>query len=135
MYITQADIATLLDTIQLISCTDDLGTGNLNTTILNNIIQMASGKADALVSSIYTPFGSNPPAKIKDATICFACFALLQRRLTPTEHNPYKEQQEFWIKALTQINAGELSLDDQYKRAFSPVLVGSHYNRANGPVD
>lgn len=133
-YCSQSDILNYIDTTQLVGLTDDFNSGQVNSTILNNIITMASNKADALISSIYTPFGNNPPAKIKEASIVFSCYALWARRLTPEEKNQFKEQKEFWEQTLTKINSGELALDAQFGRAFPPVIANIQHNRVNAPI-
>ena len=133
-YCSLSDINTLLDSNQLISCTDDFQTGTINTTILNNIISMASNKVDAMISSIYAPFTGNVPAKVKDATIVFCAYVLMQRRLLPNEINPYKSQADYWTDTLTKINAGQLSLDEQFNRGFTPVVYSSICNRVNSNI-
>jgi phage gp36-like protein len=128
-YVTISDIQTLLDINQITAATDDYATGVIDTTVLNNIIGMASNKCDSLVSSIYqTPF-STPPAKLKDACIAFCAFALMQRRLAPAETNPYKSQQDYWIDMLTKVGSGQLPLDANFPREFTPVVYSANKSR------
>lgn len=131
MYCQQSDILNFIDGVNLIAFTDDFATGNLNTTILNNVISMASNECDALVSSIYAvPF--NPvPAKIKQASIIFTCEALYIRRLTPEEKNPFRAQADYWRKQLMLINSGQLSLDESFLRGFPAVVAKTYCTRAD----
>ena len=131
MYCSQADITNIVDAVNLQAALDDYAQGSFQSAQLNNIIAMASNKCDALVSSIYqTPFAS-PPAKIKDACIIFSAFAIFQRRLTPTERNPYAEQQNYWVDMLTKVGAGELPLDANFPREFVPLVYSAHKTRVD----
>lgn len=134
MYIQQTDLANYIDNVQIIAFTDDFATGILNTTVLNNVMQMASDQCDALVSSIYSVPFATPPAKIKQAAIIFACEALYFRRLTPVESNPMKEQADYWRKQLMLVNAGQLSLDESFNRGFSPVGFSVTRTRADAGI-
>jgi phage gp36-like protein len=132
-YITQDDLANYIDSVNLISMTDDWGTGAVNTTILNNILEQASDSADALVSSIYSvPFVNVPiPIKVKTASAIFAVEMLYQRRLTPSERNPMKTEADYWRDTLLKVNLGQLSLDYKSTRAFTPIIVRGKYGRAD----
>jgi len=131
-YIQQADLANYIDNINLVASTDDYGTGVVNTTVLNNILQMASSKVDALVSSIYqTPFNPPVPVKIYTAAVVFAVEMLYSRRLTTDQSNPMTPQANHWRQELMDINRGLLSLDYQSTRAFTPVVSATKYNRCN----
>ena len=131
-YITQTDLANYIDNLNLIAATDDFATGTVNTTVLNNLLQTASDKADSLVSSIYTvPFGNPVPVKIKQAAIIFAVEMLYARRLTPDQKNPMTPQADELRKTLMDINRGLLSLDAAVVRVFTPVVISSHPSRAN----
>lgn len=131
-YCNQSDVTNLIDAVNLAAMTDDYAQGALNTTVLTNVILMASNACDALVSSIYAvPFTSNVPAKIKDASIIFTCEALYARRLTPDEKNPFKSRADYWRKELMLINAGELSLDESFNRGFVPIAYVSTPSRVN----
>jgi phage gp36-like protein len=135
MYITINDLYNYLDQIQVVACSDDFATGAVNMDIINSIMQMACDKADSLVSSIYdVPFTGPIPVKIRTASAIFAVEMLLQRRLTPDEKNYMKPQADMLRKELMDINRGLLSLDYQATRAFTPVIVRGHYNRADANV-
>lgn len=131
-YITQADITNVIDAVNLTAMLDDYATGQINQTVLTNILQLASDKADALVSSIYVvPFPPPVPVKIRTAAIIFAAEMLYQRRLTPEQRNPMSDQADHWRKELMDINRGLLSLDYESTRAFTPIVSSAKYNRAN----
>ena len=135
-YIQQSDLANYVDSVNLIAMTDDWSTGAVNTTVLNNILQASSDAADALVSSIYSvPFVNVPiPIKVKKAAEVFAVEMLYQRRLTPSERNPMKNEADYWRETLIKVNLGQLSLDYQSTRAFSPIIASTKCNRANGNI-
>jgi len=131
-YIGQADIANVIDSVNLIAMTDDWAQGTVNTTVLNNILQLASDSADALVSSIYdVPFTSPVPVKIYNASIIFAAEMLYQRRLQPQESNPMKGQADFWRAELMKVNEGQLSLDGQFRRSVKPIITKTTRTRVN----
>lgn len=122
-----------MDNINLVAATDDWGTGVVNTAVLNNILQMASDRVDALVSAVYqVPFTINPiPVKIRTAAAIFAVEMLYARRLTPDEKNPMTPQANELRKELMDINRGLLSLDYQSRRAFPPIVTHARLSRAN----
>jgi hypothetical protein len=136
MYITINDLYNYLDQVQVSACSDDYGTGVAQMSIINSIMQLACDKADSLVSAVYeVPFTTQPiPVKIRTASAVFAVEMLLQRRLAPNEHNNLTPQADLLRKELMDINRGLLSLDYQSKRAFTPVVIGSRYNRADSNI-
>lgn len=135
-YCFYADLVNGIDQINLAAMTQDFGStdNTVNYTILNNICQMASNQCDALVSSIYSPFGSNPPAKIKQAAIIFSMELLYARRLTPDEKNSWKSQADYWRETLTLINGGKLDLDESFQRGVQPVIYKSYPSRNNSNI-
>jgi len=130
-YITIADLTNKIDSINLQSMFDDFAQGTLNSTILNNILQLASDTADSLVSSIYKVPFATPPGKIKIAALAFACEMCYARRLTPIEENPFRNEAEYWRKQLMMVNSGELSLDESFNRGFVPVAFNISINRVD----
>ena len=131
-YITINDLYNKIDQVNLTAMTDDFATGQVNTTIVNNILQLASDNVDALVSSTYSvPFTGTIPKKIRMAAIVFACEMLYQRRLIPTEHNPMTSEADHWRSELMLINKGLLSLDYASTRAFTPIVHKQVHNRAD----
>lgn len=134
-YIAQSDITNVIDQVNLTAMLSDFATGVADQTLLANICQLASDKADALVSSIYTvPFANPVPVKIYTAAVVFACEMLYQRRLTPGEKNPMKDEADHWRSVLMDVNKGLLSLDYQSHRAFTPIVTSTRYNRANTSI-
>lgn len=136
-YIGLSDVTNILDSVNLAGMTNDYGSngGAINMTVFNNICQMASDNADALVSSIYpVPFNNPPPQKIRNASLIFAAEMLYQRRLTPEDKNPMKHQADFWRETLKQINLGQLSLDESYNRGFSPIISKTYQSRVNSNI-
>jgi len=134
-YINSQDILNYVDANNLQEFLDDYNQGPNNTSIssviLANICQLASNKADALVSSIYqTPF-ANPPVKIQTAATIFACELLYSRRGIVGEKNPFEKQAQYWREELIKVNTGMLSLDANFQREFTPVVVSSHKTRVD----
>lgn len=122
-YCQYSDLLNYIDAVNLAAMTNDYdGNQPVNMTVLNSVCAIASRKADALVSSIYqVPF--NPvPVKIYTAAVIFSCELLYARRLTPEEKNPFKSEGDYWRHELMQINAGQLSLDEQFSRGFTPIV-------------
>ena len=69
-YTTQAEILGEIQQADLISLTDDNQTGNVDSTVLNQIIANASALIDAKVSNIYTvPFGAPYPNAVSNAAL------------------------------------------------------------------
>lgn len=134
-YCNQADITNEIDAINLAAMTQDFPSGDgtgINTTVLNNIILMASNAVDAQLASIYsTPFSGNIPAKVKESCIVFSCEALYARRLTPDRENPFKSRADIWRTQLRDIGAGRIPLDANFPRQFTPIVHSQVYNRAN----
>ena len=119
-YCSQADITAEINSQDLIAFLDDEGTGLLNVTRLNQIIDRQAAKIDGRLATIYpTPF--NPvPAAVRDACTLFVCEALYRRRLTPDEKNPFHIEAEAMRERLKRIGANEelLDLDVAFPRAF-----------------
>ena len=129
-YCTINDLYNYVDQSQITAMSDDLGTGNVNMSIINAICQTASDKVDGLVSAIYqVPFAAPVPVKIKQASIIFAVELLWARRLSVAEKNPAKPEADMLRQELMDINRGLLSLDYASKRAFTPIVVGFNYNQ------
>lgn len=132
-YITVNDIYNKIDQVQVQAMTNDYDSNApLNTTILNNILQLASDNVDALVSSVYAvPFNPPFPKKLRMAAIVFACEMLYARRIVPEEKNPMKSEADHWRNELMLINKGLLSLDFASQRSFIPTIPVTVFNRAN----
>ena len=79
--------------------------------------------------------GSYLPAKVQMACTAFVCEALYKRRLAPGEENPFKADAESWRGTpthpglLIRIGQGEIDLDVDWPRAFSPGFAVVERNR------
>jgi phage gp36-like protein len=134
-YISLTDLYNYVDKPQVQAFSDDYATGTIDMTIINNICQLASDKADSLVSSMYNvPFTGLIPVKIRTAAIIFAVEMLYARRLTPDQKNPMKSEADHWREELMMINSGQLSLDYQSQRAFTPIVFSSTLNKVDSNI-
>ena len=122
-YCSQSDIEAEIQPSDLIALTDDLGTGTVNNTILNQIIQNASDYLDGKISNIYaTPI--NPvPSVVKDMCIRITCYRLYRRRLAPGEKNNFDDDFKDAMTTLNQINNGEFHLSAAPARIFPQGAV------------
>lgn len=124
-YTTRADIVGYLNGQDIVPFLDDNRDGIEDTGLLATIIDNAGTKIDGRLASIYTvPFSIVPP-RVKDAANVIVCYMLYQRRLTPSEKNPYAMEYKMVLQDLRDIGAGELALDSTTERAFSPGAVVS----------
>ncbi len=123
LYIARNDLLSQISDSQLNNFTDDLGDGSETTSNLNTVMTVASNEVDSYLASIYTTPFSPVPAKVKMASIIFACEALYARRLTPDEKNPFKERATMWRKLLIDIGSGKQPLDESFSRGFPPVVA------------
>lgn len=107
----------------LIALTDDGGTGDLNTEILNQVIQNASDVIDAGIGNIYdVPIGV-PSAPIPAWALIITCFFLYRRRLVPDEKNNFSEQYNTVVKLLEMVNDGKYRLAIPLVRDFPQVAA------------
>lgn len=134
-YITINDLYNVIDQVNVTQMFCDFGQQQLDAnaqTIINNLLQFASDTADSMVSSIYSiPFTPPVPQKIQKAALIFAVEMCYQRRLTPLEKNPFKEQADYWRKELMMINSGQLSLDSTSMRDVNPIVASTYPTRNN----
>lgn len=120
-YITQQDILTLISGADITPYTDDSGTGEQTTGLLDSIITVCSRMADSYVSSVYTtPFSEPVPAAIKTATLYFVAESLQARRLTPEEKNMFTPVANVWRQLLKEVGAGKQPLDASVTRVVTP---------------
>tara|TARA_R110000868_G_scaffold133813_1_gene345539 strand:- start:1263 stop:1703 length:441 start_codon:yes stop_codon:yes gene_type:complete len=107
----------------LIALTDDLKTGSVNTTVLNQVITSASGYIDSKVANIYgqqLPF--NPiPSSISSMALTITCYRLLRRAEVPDEKNKFTESWRDAKEFLDRVNKGEAMIDDVVNRDFAQV--------------
>ena len=138
-YIQYTDLLNYTDQQNLNMMSQDYGVPDQgaipNVTLINSICQIASDTADSLVSSIYVvPFTNNIPAKIRIASIYFALYALWARRRIPDESNQWKKDADYWRETLLKINTGEVALDANVVRAFTPIVSQTHQSRINTTI-
>jgi phage gp36-like protein len=123
-YTTQAAILSQIQYSDLIRLTDDNGTGDVDSTVLNSIIEAASGYIDRKVGNIYqTPLAITPAVASFGLTI--ACYMLLRRRLIPDEKNNFTEDYNDVNTFLNDVNEGKMRLDLQIERSFSQVAYNA----------
>ena len=128
-YTTQAAILGEIRTPDLIALTDDNRTGAIDSTVLNQVIESASGYIDSKVANIYgeqLPF--NPiPSSIASMALTVACYRLLRRAEVPDEKNKFYEA---WLDVkefLDKVNSGDAMIDDVVSRDYSAVAyTGRH---------
>lgn len=121
-YTNETDLLGEIQLADLIWLTDDKPTtGNVNQTVLNQVIANASGEIDFYLANRYSvPLVPTPPM-IESAAIAITCYKLFRRREVPDEKNKYKEQYDNAIKTLQAIKAGDEAIDVNVNQAFSPV--------------
>ncbi len=125
-YCNQADIEGEIQNSDLIALTDDTQTGNINSTILNQVISNASSYIDSLVSNIYTtPFADPVPSTVKSMAITIVCYRLLRRRLVPDEKNNFYDEFVSVNEFLKQVNIGEQHISQAPARTFPQGAVNS----------
>jgi phage gp36-like protein len=134
-YCTTADIQGEIQNADLIACTDDDNTGNINQTILNQVISNASGEIDRLVGNVYdTPFNPAPPS-VESMAIIITCYRLYRRRLVPDEKNifwpDYREVRDFLNKVHSREDVLDLSVTADYSQVQADVR-GTIYAAAGG---
>ena len=127
-YTNQAAILGEIQQADLISLTDDLGQGQINTTVLNQIIANASGYIDSKVANLYgeqLPFAPAPasPSSVASMALTIACYRLFRRREVPDEKNKFTEAWEDVREFLDKVNSGDAHLDDIPIRDFPQVVA------------
>jgi phage gp36-like protein len=124
-YTTQAAILGEIQLNDLIGLTDDApSTGNVNTTVLTQVIQNASGYIDRKIGNIYggqLPFNPVPPS-VASMALTIACYRLYRRREVPDEKNKFYEEFKDVCDFLNKVNKGEAMLDDVVNRDFPQVV-------------
>lgn len=123
-YTTQDAISGFISGSNLISLTDDSGTGSIDLTVLNQVISIVSNTVDAMLSATYqVPFTGTYPTLVGQSATVFACEALYRRRLTPEEKNPFKADADMFREALKKIAQERGGLDSGALAAFPPGYV------------
>ena len=125
-YTSQTAILGEIQLSDLIQLTDDSPvTGNVNTVILNQVIENASQFIDQKVANIYgeqLPF--NPvPASVASMALTITCYRLYRRRQVPDEQNNYYNDFVSVRDFLNQVNQGDMHLADVPNRDFPQGAV------------
>ncbi len=124
-YCTTAQILGEIQQSDLIAATDDDNTGNINQTILDQVISNAEGEINRLVGNVYdVPFNPAPPSIVTIAII-ITCYRLYRRRLVPDEKNnfwpDYREVREFLQKVHMREDVLDLSVEANYSQVQANV--------------
>ena len=122
-YTTQAAILGEIRQADLVALTDDNKTGVINTTVLNQVIESASGYIDSKVANLYgqqLPF-SPIPSSIASMALTIACYRLLRRAEVPDEKNKFYESWDDVKDFLNRVNKGDAMIDDVVSRDFAAV--------------
>ena len=124
-YCSQADINGEIQTADLISLTDDTQTGQVNTTILAQVIANASGEIDRMIGNRYQiPFSIVPPS-VNSMAIVISCYRLYRRRLVPDEQNRFFPDYQGIRDFLKRVKKGDEQLDLSIQTAFEQVQFHS----------
>lgn len=124
-YTTQAAILSQIQYSDLIRLTDDNGTGDIDQTVLNSVIDAASALIDSYVGNIYDTTVSPVTPSISAMALDIACYMLYRRRLVPDEKNNFTEMYNRRMNFLEKVNSGEMRLDKDDTRGFSQVAYNS----------
>jgi len=122
LYCSLADIQGEIQNAELIQLTDDDNTGQLNQTILTQIISNASGEIDRYVGNIYQGLSSANPS-VNSMAIVITCYRLYRRRLVPDESNNYYEDYKGVRDFLKRVQTREDVLDLSAQQSFSAAQV------------
>jgi len=109
----------------LIAALDDVGTGTLNVSQLNTIINNVSTDIDGYLASVYpVPFspGAVPPA-VANAALAMASEAVYARRLSPGETNLWSESAKLWRDTMLDIGKGIGNLGPNFPKAVPPGIA------------
>ena len=124
-YTTQQAINGQIQMADLIQLTDDDNMGTLNTVILNQVIENASGIVDQYCANLYgeqLPFFPVPQS-VASLALTITCYMLYERRETPHEENKFGSRYNQAIKMLELINTGDNHLNDVPFRDFPQVAA------------
>lgn len=120
-YVTREQLETEIPPQHLADAVDDDAEGGADTDRFDTIAQQASDDVDGFLSSIYpTPFSEPVPAAVKAAAFVFCGERLYARRGVSADDNPFTKRANDWRDKLTKIGAGELPLDANIVKAFTP---------------
>lgn len=120
-YVTQAQLETEIPPQHLADAVDDDAEGGADSDRIDTILQKASDAVDAYLGTIYpTPFADPAPATAREAAFVFAGEMVYARRGVSGDDNPFTKRADAWRKQLTLIGKGDLPLDANIPKAFSP---------------
>lgn len=136
MYTSRAIIQGEIASADLIALTDDNNTGDVDDTVLNQIIENASNYIDGRVANIYDVPFDPVPTVVASMALSIVCYRLYRRRLTPDEKNNFAEEWYEVKKFLDEVNTGEKHIDLTQPRNYPQgaltgqptVYVGSPFN-------
>jgi len=126
VYTTQAAILGEIQMMDLIALTDDAPkTGNVNVSVLNQVIANASGEIDRMVGNVYdVPFNPAPPS-VASMALIITCYRLVRRRQVPDEKNKYfadyKEVREFLKRVQVREDVLDLSINADFSQVAADV--------------
>lgn len=125
-YIKRDQVLNVISKDDLNAFLDDDRDGTEDTGRFDSTVSMCSLAVDGQLAAIYTvPFSSPVPAMVQAATLAFFGEMVYQKRLTPTEKNPFKTQADMWRKSLNSIRENGTGLDQALDRAFTPGFVST----------
>ena len=108
-YAVQADLLQLMSLSELIQLTDDAKTGEVNTAVVTDVLQKASGKVDAYCRERYaTPL--QPTDTLVEITRDIAIYNLFGRR-PGKMRDEVRQRYEDAIGVLKDISTGKASFD------------------------
>lgn len=125
-YTTQAAILGEIQYSDLVALTDDEPVkGDINATVLAQIIQNASGYVDSKIANLYgqqLPF-STVPSSVASMALTIVCYRLFRRREIPDEKNKFYQDWKDVKEFLDRVNTGDAHLDDVPARDFPQGAV------------
>lgn len=108
-YAVQADLLQLMTLKQLIELTDDENTGQVNATVVADVIEKAGGKVEAYCRERYaTPL--QPNDTVNEITRDIAIYSLFSRR-PGKMRDEVRQRYEDAIGVLKDISSGKASFD------------------------
>lgn len=125
IYTDQTAIEGEIQPLELKQLTDDQNTGELNSTVLNQVIINSSGEIDQACSNLYgqqLPF-QPVPSSVANMTLTITCYRLYRRRAVPDEQNKFFKEYSRVRDFLDDVNTGDKHLSDVPVRDFPQVAM------------
>jgi len=112
---------------KLTEALDDDNTGQLDSDLVNRILQRAGDAVDSFLSGRYVVPLSPVPKLAVEASLIFACEIIFNRRRQGLdEKNPYTGRANSFREELKDIADRKKSLDAQERPAFTPgAIIGT----------